>query len=1245
MNNKSLLWIAVITFFVTFGSPSLYADVPTATTIEFEPNNTQEESNSFLLTDTMTGLLSTESDVDFFSFTLSSSTNIDFNFYNPSSTADFYVDLLNNQGNLITRMESLDGKTGRILTKLEMGDYFLSVSRASGWEANTFYVFQTLTQPDLTIEEEPNDSIIVGNAIELDSSRQGVLSFLDERDYFLFSLSESQGVNIALEQNLEDITTTLYKIIQDPRLGTPSNQFKMVPHDSVLNRVVSYAELQIVLEGININNEIEATIPEWNSNYDCMFVSSFDSNPLKSFLYMGLSGGTGCLFQEVSILSPIQLDFNQDLPSGTIIDLNINEGVTSEGQIITDISELMVGGDIQFIDDFITTSTQSNQKEIGLEAGDYAIVLRGKSAYNLSLTRVDRDDIDNSDSFDTAIALNLNNPKSNNLFSKIDEDFYHLSLEKPRQLEIQFSTNQNIGDYKIELFYISEENLIDSFTSFNGNSYSTRLGLAAGDYYFKVSTQSDGSHSATEFYSLLVTENTNEIYEIESNNTPHVAMALPSQTLINGRLYSSEDVDYYAFTQTTQGLATIHFETQTSTSDFKVSLLNASETSLSSYPIENGQSLDIPVGIRQGVHYLKIENNGDHDASTEYSLSISGSLEPLRSLVSLNLSGNNTLNTGELLNLSTTANFSDATTENITSFASYSSSDSKTATVNAQGTVEALKTGNVTIFATYGGKMAKKELSIDDATEVSQTYGNLILVAGGGIAESNKLREATQYLSNLVYQTFKKRGFDDEDIYYFNPHEEHDLNGDGFFDPIVDSTIITLGSFEDALIDWASHQSSSGPLYLYLIDHGGIDKFELFPGNALTASMLDQYLTAFQTKTGREVVILIEACKSGSFIDDLAHEKRILFTSTDFNDAYISTSGKLSFTQPLLNRLLEGGSLQEAFTHAQAELLTYGRPYNRQKPQISIGNTGTFAFRSLGGEFSIAGLMPEILDNTQSQTINAGETLDLFIEIDTLDVLKEVYAFITPPDYAPPAIVDDLTAPEVTLPRVDLIDEDSSNILDGRYEGNFSDFIYNGIHRIVFYAHDENNALVSSTPIEIEVQHGQDLSSQIETSSNWELMGLPFQLSSNDPSVLLDTQSHKILAIWAWEQNSWAIWSPTQNTAAAYNYTYGTDFSDLSNIKNTKGYWVNLKEGESWNFNGTLASVTPSLAQGWNLVTFQSGTLESILGSLSGHIHSIWSWEGAAWKVYAPNNPNHQFANFPILTNLEVGKGYWVRVQ
>jgi hypothetical protein len=186
--------------------------------------------------------------------------------------------------------------------------------------------------------------------------------------------------------------------------------------------------------------------------------------------------------------------------------------------------------------------------------------------------------------------------------------------------------------------------------------------------------------------------------------------------------------------------------------------------------------------------------------------------------------------------------------------------DPAIATVDGAGFVTAISEGRTSIVAAFGGITGKFDLKVGAPPHVvKQHCGNLILVAGGGIEDTNTLKESTQYLSDLLYKRFKSRLFADEDICYMNPLPWHDLDGDGYGDNIVDDTTPTVAKFGQTITTWAASQDTDGPLYVYMIDHGGIDNFMIFPDQIVTANQLNQYLDAFQTQTSRKVVVMIEA--------------------------------------------------------------------------------------------------------------------------------------------------------------------------------------------------------------------------------------------------------------------------------------------------------------------------------------------------------------------------------------------------
>jgi len=175
-------------------------------------------------------------------------------------------------------------------------------------------------------------------------------------------------------------------------------------------------------------------------------------------------------------------------------------------------------------------------------------------------------------------------------------------------------------------------------------------------------------------------------------------------------------------------------------------------------------------------------------------------------------------------------------------------------------------------------------------------------------------------------------------IQCINLSEQRCIN---FNEPYSDNSIVdddspTVEEFENSITQWAANQKSDGPLYVYLIDHGGVDTYNLFPGEIIHAQKLNEWLTVFQDATHRDVIIMIEACKSGTFIDNLDTnaQKRIVITSTNHQDAYLDPKGTLSFTQFFMDRVRTVDSIQKSYLYACKKLENIGQPYNLMNPQL-----------------------------------------------------------------------------------------------------------------------------------------------------------------------------------------------------------------------------------------------------------------------------------------------------------------------
>lgn len=517
----------------------------------------------------------------------------------------------------------------------------------------------------------------------------------------------------------------------------------------------------------------------------------------------------------------------------------------------------------------------------------------------------------------------------------------------------------------------------------------------------------------------------------------------------------------------------------------------------------------------------------------------------------------------------------------------------------------------------------------------AQTYGNLIIVAGGGLHSDNSLKEATQYLSNYVYQKFLGRYFLDQDIYYLNPAQEHDIDGDGQFDDIVDSTELTVENFGNAITDWAAQQTSQGPLYIYLNDHGGDKGFGLSHGVTMSSSELAAFLDTFQNTTNRQVVVMIEACKSGTFLEDLSGNDRLIITSSDEKDSYMNSTGEISFSQPFFSYLYAGETFQEAFHLATQQLKNSGRPYNHQSPQFQ--DNGNLSSLQVGGDFLISNFLPQITDYTKPTTEDSANTsFPLFAKVTALDQIKEVTAVITPPDFVPPSLSADFSSPRFTLTRVTLTyKKDDQNNLDGRYEGHFP-ATTNGRYQIIFTVRDQNDHVVSSPPVFLDITGGTD-------AVVWQLVSLTERLPASPENFFTLSQKEQIRTLWEWQNNQWKLWSPTLSIEQLNEALGGAHFEEITQLELGKGYWINGKSYMAFS-EETSSDFTQNLERGWNLVGFHKSQEMSLANYLEQNptVDSVWSWGNDEWYAHfrkAIDTP------FPQLLRIQSGKGYWVKAR
>jgi hypothetical protein len=671
-----------------------------------------------------------------------------------------------------------------------------------------------------------------------------------------------------------------------------------------------------------------------------------------------------------------------------------------------------------------------------------------------------------------ACPADINDRISGNFSAPDDIDYFTFQVIAPQYFVLYFYSENQEKSYTINLYKDSDQNLINGIISVPGEELYFPFGLSIGKYYLKIS--SDGqSHPPYIFY---IANNDDINLEIESNNTIKYANAISKKTGKKGRIFSEHDIDYYGFNLNEQMPFWIDFIPDSTVADYRVSLVNENYQNLYTKRSSDGTVMQLRNNRYPGNYYIKVENYGDIDPYKDYHLNISTEtdihptyqIEGLSSLSSISISAPSLwIDINESLKLKATGHFSDASSKLLTSVI-WTSIDPNVVSINDDGLVTGVSTGDTTIVAIYGGIVGRLKLSAGHPEmDLIQHHGNLILAAGGGLADVNLLRESTQYLSDLVYLRFRQRLFEDDDIYYINPMPWHDIDGDGYDNSIVDDDSPTLAEFKNSIMQWAANQKSDGPLYVYLIDHGGVDTYNLFPGEIIHARNLNEWLTVFQDATHRDVIIMIEACKSGTFIDNLDtnEQKRIIITSTNEQDAYLDTKGTLSFTQFFMDRMRTGDSIQKSYEYACKKLENIGQPYKSMNPQLVDDVLLKSDTIHLGGRFVIANLFSEIIQQSPDISLSSNSECKLFVEISDVEHITSAWAVVVPPYYKPPPISVDLQAPSTILPVIPLQNINSNAVFEGVFKG----FKSTGPYRVTFYAQNMNNSVSISPPTIITI--------------------------------------------------------------------------------------------------------------------------------------------------------------------------------
>ncbi|MFC1495496.1 6-bladed beta-propeller [Thermodesulfobacteriota bacterium] len=348
----------------------------------------------------------------------------------------------------------------------------------------------------------------------------------------------------------------------------------------------------------------------------------------------------------------------------------------------------------------------------------------------------------------------------------------------------------------------------------------------------------------------------------------------------------------------------------------------------------------------------------------------------------------------------------------------------------------------------------------------SSLNNRAIIVAGGGSYPGNNLWNATQMSANFAYRTLTYQGFTKESIYYLSSDTDLDLDGNGELDDVDAGA--TNANLEYAITSWATETED---LLVYLIDHGGDGTFRMSGTETLSATELDAWLDQVQETITGNVIVIYDACESGSFMSQLippSEKERIVIGSTSPGEsAYFVTQGSISFSSFFWTHIFNGLSIKEAFDLASQSITD---AVDKQHPMLNdngngIGNEeddGDLSQNTyLGNGTVISGDAPVIGSVTPETVIPDTNSALLYAEeVTDADDIARVWAVIRPPNYTQGSAYN----PVYGLPSIDLMAAG-----DNRWEATYSNFDIPGTYYIAIYARDSigNTSIPSITTISV----------------------------------------------------------------------------------------------------------------------------------------------------------------------------------
>jgi len=488
-----------------------------------------------------------------------------------------------------------------------------------------------------------------------------------------------------------------------------------------------------------------------------------------------------------------------------------------------------------------------------------------------------------------------------------------------------------------------------------------------------------------------------------------------------------------------------------------------------------------------------------------------------------------------------------------------------------------LDEGVVNLTCVYNNYIIKEQIIIGDITVEPNSA---IIVVGKG-SDSDKLKDAFIKSGNSVYKFLYSQDYSDEEIIYFNAFDEQkvvDIDIDGKLDNVVDSVEFNFDDIKNVI---ENQPYSTNPLLIYLIDHGTkAGALLIDEKNKIYANQLKIVLDEYQSKTKREIIVIIDSCYSGAFVDILESNNRVIISSGTKDElVQMSTSG-INFTNYFIQNLSTKESLETSFNRASE---TYTSIVKNSHPQASFKSED---IKNSPFGFLFNANSEVIEDYTKSTKSDSISKERLFIKANDGLIDKsnaKAKAIITPPQTVILNIDSNATdVIELISNEIELTYDESSDEFSTNYQ-----FQQDGIYNIQFSIEDIAKDRYTSDSINIQIGDSNSSIKYIKVlniKKGWNLLALPTNQN------ISSSKFENFNSIWSYKDSNWSE-NPTT-------------------IKYGIGFWINSNIDKSYEFEGNSYKPDLNDLNGWNLL----GTAESLSSSDFESNDIVWRFNSSWTK-------------------------------